>query len=153
MADITGIADLPEHDCWTLLRSAEVGRLAVCGAEGPDIYPINFVVDHGTIVFRTAEGSKLAATLSAPDVAFETDGFDPAANDAWSVVVKGRAEVVTRVHEQIETMELPLFPWHASPKPYFIRIVPGVVSGRRFQVVESNAWESPTSGVRPSATE
>ena len=46
--------------------SAQVGRLAVSIKEQPDIFPINFVVDHGTVVFRTAEGTKLAAAVLGP---------------------------------------------------------------------------------------
>ena len=40
---------IPESECWMLLRSLDVGRLAMstddCSVE---IFPINFVVDHGT---------------------------------------------------------------------------------------------------------
>ena len=153
MAENTGVASLPEHACWELLRSAEVGRLAVCSADGPDIFPINFVIDHGTVVFRTAEGSKLSTALATATVAFEVDGYDADAQDAWSVVIKGRAEHIKRLHESLQTLELPLFPWHASPKPHFVRIVPEVVSGRRFGVVAPEQWTTPTKGVRPTAPE
>ena len=44
---------LPEHTCWMLLRSVEVARLAVSVDDRPDIFPVNFVVDHGTVVIRT----------------------------------------------------------------------------------------------------
>lgn len=153
MAQTTGVRDLPEHNCWMLLRSAEVGRLALCTAEGPDVFPVNYVVDHGTIVFRTAEGSKLTTASTSDSVAFEVDGYDPQTNDAWSVVVKGRAEVVKRLHERIESLELPLFPWQASPKPFFVRIVPVGVTGRAFTVVERQVWVTPTGGARRSSPE
>jgi hypothetical protein len=39
MADDTGVLVLPEHGCWKLLRSTEVGRLAVSGGDRPDIFP------------------------------------------------------------------------------------------------------------------
>ena len=57
MAKDPSVAVLPEHTCWMHLRSVEVGRLAVSVDNNPDIFPINFLVDHGTVVFRTAEGS------------------------------------------------------------------------------------------------
>ena len=50
----TGTTILESNECWALLRAADVGRLAVSIAERPDIFPVNFAVDHGTIVFRTA---------------------------------------------------------------------------------------------------
>ena len=88
----TGMTIHEPDVCWNLLRSAEVGRLAVSIKDQPDIFPINFVVDHGTVVFRTAEGTKLAAAVLGRGVAFEADGFDAGAGEAWSVVIKGRAE-------------------------------------------------------------
>jgi nitroimidazol reductase NimA-like FMN-containing flavoprotein (pyridoxamine 5'-phosphate oxidase superfamily) len=141
----TGMTILDERRCWELLRSAEVGRLAVSIMDQPDIFPVNFVVDHGTVVFRTAEGTKLAAAVLGRAVAFEVDGFDATAGEAWSVVVKGAAEEVTRMLEVVDATELPLFPWLASPKPRFVRIVPQSISGRMFGVV--NASTSATTGV------
>ena len=71
-----GIAILDSDECWALLGSTEVGRLAVSIANHPDVFPINYVVDHKTIVFRTAEGTKLAAAVLGTAVAFEIDGYD-----------------------------------------------------------------------------
>ena len=52
--------------------------------------------------------------MSDPLVAFEADGYDAEAHDAWSVVISGRAEEIKQVHERIESMDLPLFPWQAA---------------------------------------
>ena len=147
-----GVTHLAVNVCWALLRSHEVGRLAVSIADRPEIFPINYVVDHGTVVFRTAEGTKLAGAVQR-DVAFEADGFEPDTGEAWSVVVKGRGEEVARVHELFDTVDLPLFPWHAAPKQRFVRIVPDEVSGRRFRVVDREAWRTPWTDVPRSATE
>ena len=81
---------LSTNQCWELLRESPVGRLAVVVDGSPDIFPVNPVVDHGTIVFRTTAGTKLAAAKGR-DVAFEVDGYDAGTAQAWSVVVKGRA--------------------------------------------------------------
>jgi len=132
----TGTMILEPNECWALLRSAEVGRLAVSIMDRPDIFPINFLVDHGTVVFRTAEGTKLAAAVLGQAVAFEVDGYDAAAGEAWSVVIKGSAIEMQRLFEVFEATELPLFPWLASPKPRFVRIEPESVTGRRFAVVD-----------------
>ncbi|HEY3485916.1 MAG TPA: pyridoxamine 5'-phosphate oxidase family protein [Ilumatobacteraceae bacterium] len=131
-----GMQVLGEAECWELLRGAEVGRVAVAIMNHPDIFPINYVVDHGTIVFRTNEGTKLAASVLGPAVAFEVDGYDPAAGEAWSVVVKGRAVEIAQMLERFAAADLPLFPWHAEPKYRFVRIEPDEVTGRRFVVVE-----------------
>jgi nitroimidazol reductase NimA-like FMN-containing flavoprotein (pyridoxamine 5'-phosphate oxidase superfamily) len=134
--DRFGIEILEASTCWELLRSTEVGRLAVSFGDQPDIFPVNFVVDHGTIVFRTAEGTKLAAAVLGRGVAFEVDGYDAEAGEAWSVVVKGHATEIERMQEVFDAVDLPLFPWHAAPKHRFVRIEPGDLTGRRFRVVD-----------------
>jgi nitroimidazol reductase NimA-like FMN-containing flavoprotein (pyridoxamine 5'-phosphate oxidase superfamily) len=130
----TGMTILEPDQCLALLRSTTVGRLAVAIDGAPDIFPINFIVDHGSVVFRTAEGTKLAAAVLGRAVAFEADGYDPLAGEAWSVVVKGRAVEIARLHEVLEATDLPLFPWSTWPKPRFVRIVPTTTTGRRFAV-------------------
>src|SRR5262245_51473178 len=134
--------------CWQLLREAEVGRLAVSITDHPDIFPINYVVDHGTVVFRTAEGTKLAAAVLGRAVAFEIDGYDPDAGDAWSVVIKGHAHEIERMQDVFDALDLPLFPWHATSKHRFVRIEPADVSGRRFHVTPRGANADVTAGAR-----
>ena len=70
------VEDLDHHTCWQLLRSVSVGRLAVLVDDHPDIFPINYKVDHGTLVFRTAEGTKLQAATGGTPVAMEADGIN-----------------------------------------------------------------------------
>jgi nitroimidazol reductase NimA-like FMN-containing flavoprotein (pyridoxamine 5'-phosphate oxidase superfamily) len=131
---------LDTRTCLSLLRTGEVGRLAVAIKNHPDIFPINYVVDRGTVVFRTAEGTKLAAALLGQGVAFEVDGYDPEAGDAWSVVIKGYAVEIENMYEMFDALDLPLFPWHAGPKHRFVRIEPQEITGRRFHVVDHAAW-------------
>lgn len=130
-----GMEVLEPHECWALVRGADVGRLAISIANHPDIFPINFVVDHGTVVFRTAEGTKLAGAVLGTAVAFEVDGYDEGNGEAWSVVIKGRAMEIQKLHDLFEAADLPLFPWHAAPKHRFVRITPDETTGRRFVVV------------------
>jgi uncharacterized protein len=124
---------LPVSASWAHLRGAAVGRLAVVVDGRPDIFPVNFLVDHGSVVFRTAAGTKLDAAVGQA-VAFEADGYETDAGEAWSVVVKGTAREVEEIDEVIAALELPLSPWHSSRKPRIIRIVPEDISGRRFKV-------------------
>ena len=68
-------------------------------------------------------------------VAFEIDGYDADAGEAWSVVPKGHAAEIERMQDVFEALDLPLFPWHVAPKHRFVRIEPEDVTGRRFHVV------------------
>lgn len=138
--DHLGSTVLGTSECLELLRGEPVGRLAVAIRDQPDIFPINHVVDHGTVVFRTAEGTKLAAAVLGRAVAFEVDGYDPEAGEAWSVVIHGRAVEIERLEEIVEALDLPLFPWQAAPKHRFVRIEPFEITGRRFHVVEPSHW-------------
>lgn len=148
-----GTATLDTSTCLDLLRSSEVGRLAISITDHPDIFPINYVVDHGTIVFRTAEGTKLAAALLGRGVAFEVDGYNPDAGEAWSVVIKGYATEIERMHEYFDALDLPLFPWHAGSKHRFVRIEPVEITGRRFHILGHDAWGGDRPEVRRAAPE
>ena len=141
-----GVEILPPEECWALLRSAQVGRLAVSIMNRPDIFPVNHIVDHGSLVFRTAEGTKLAAAVLGTAVAYEADGYDAARGEAWSVVVRGQAVDIERIHELLAATDLPLFPWLASPKGRFVRIEPETITGRRFHVIERVEVEHGTTG-------
>ncbi|AMB40420.1 pyridoxamine 5'-phosphate oxidase family protein [Arthrobacter sp. TES] len=137
------IENLDVKQCWELLRSVSVGRLAVWAGDHPDIFPINYKVDHGTLVFRTGEGTKLHTVLGATPVAVEADGVDTASGVAWSVVLKGKAESIKLTQDVLDTVGLLLFPWQAGRKDHFIRVVPTSMTGRRFKITEPLTWWSP----------
>lgn len=140
----SSVVELSTSQSLALLREAVVGRLAVLVDGEPDIFPINYLVDHGSIVFRTADGTKLLASVDRK-VAFEVDSHDPETGQAWSVVIKGMAREITRLHEVLDALDLPLFAWHASAKPRIVRIEPEQIAGRRFQALD----EDPRGNTRP----
>ncbi|MDQ1593565.1 MAG: uncharacterized protein QOH40_121 [Arthrobacter pascens] len=144
---------LESHECWSLLRQVSVARLAVWLEDGPDIFPVNYTTDHGTVVFRTGTGTKLKAALGDFPVAMEADGVNPETGVAWSVVIRGKAELLTRTEDVVNTFSLPLFPWEAGKKDHFVRVVPGSISGRRFTVAPPNMWWTPPEGGKRSALE
>lgn len=148
-----GATILSTSECLELVRSTDVGRLAMSADPYPEVFPVNFVVDHGSVIFRTAEGSKLAHTADGCDVAFEADGYDEATGDAWSVIIIGRAAEVTGLQERFDALDLPLFPWHTSPKHHFVRIEPVGMSGRRFHADRIRAGEHHRPPTARSASE
>ena len=154
MVESTGHPDdnsvLSVRECWELLRDEEYGRLALSAADGPDIYPINAFIDHATLVFRTAEGTKLDTIRADHRVAFEVDGYDKSRRIAWSVVIRGIAEEVSGRHDAVEAVELGVTPWQHGPKPAFVRITPVSVAGRRFERVDRAEWRVQGVQHRPS---
>jgi nitroimidazol reductase NimA-like FMN-containing flavoprotein (pyridoxamine 5'-phosphate oxidase superfamily) len=126
---------LTDTECWDLLARHVVARLAVDVGGRPDIFPINYVVDDGSIVFKSGAGTKLAGAVLGRHVAVEIDGLD-IDGSVWSVVVKGTAREVEDMFERFEIEDLPLYPWVASFKPNYVRIEPDLTTGRRFHVVK-----------------
>jgi nitroimidazol reductase NimA-like FMN-containing flavoprotein (pyridoxamine 5'-phosphate oxidase superfamily) len=126
---------LGESECWALLREVSVGRIAFpTPSGGVDIFPVNHFVDGGSIVFRTAAGAKLTGATLANEVVFEADGSDEENILAWSVILKGHAEMISTATDLFKSFELNVRPWHASSKPYFVRVVPTSTTGRRFKI-------------------
>ena len=146
------VEELSESECWALLRTTSVGRLAVWVEDHPDIFPLNYAVDHGTVVFRSSAGTKVSAALSDSPVALEADGYDTETAEAWSVVIRGNAEEI-RGQDLIGTIDLPLFPWQAGDKGRFIRIIPTTTSGRRFPIADPSVWNTPLSGLKRASME
>lgn len=134
---------LDSQQCWDLLREVSLGRLAVWAEDHPDIFPLNYTVDHGTLVFRSGEGTKLDLALGEAPVALEADGVNADTGVAWSVVVKGHAATIKDTEDVLDTAGLLLFPWQAGRKDHFVRIVPTSITGRRFTATPPATWWDP----------
>jgi len=123
------LEEISEKECLELLAAEQVGRLAVSGSP-PLIFPVNFVLDGRRIVMRTAVGTKLDAVRADAEVAFEVDRVDGGSQTGWSVVVTGH--VSEEVHLHGETRPTPE-PWSAGVRPYWLRLEPTAITGRRIR--------------------
>ena len=131
LADHAGLETLPLEVCLRLLESVPVGRVSFCTDGEVVTLPVNHVVDGQDVVFRTDRGSKLSAAERQDHVAFEADDYDLRTRTGWSVLVKGRAEVVHEDSEIQRLSRLGLYPWvTAVDRPFWIRIRPTSVTGR-----------------------
>ncbi len=124
------VSILSASECWDLLKSASLGRLVTSVDGQPEIFPINFVVQNHTVLFRTAEGTKLVSAAINNNVLFEAD--DHNAVEGWSVIVRGMARTMRTGAEIAEAERAQLLPWVATVKQHFVRIRPLGISGRRF---------------------
>jgi nitroimidazol reductase NimA-like FMN-containing flavoprotein (pyridoxamine 5'-phosphate oxidase superfamily) len=133
--------EMTSDECWDFLRGREFGRLAFRLADEVHITPVNYAVDHDpatgrrTLLFRTAEGSKLLGVMMHGEVAFEVDEFDD--ERAASVILRGPARRLEE-DEAHRAEHVPLRPWVATPKYNVVEIEPGELSGRRFEL--SRPW-------------
>jgi uncharacterized protein len=129
------VTELTLEECWQMLRDEEFGRLAYRLVDEVHITPINYAVDGGTLLFRTAEGNKLLAVAMGSEVAFEIDRYGE--ESARSVVVRGSARLLPE-DEAHRADNLPLRPWVPTLKYNVVEIQPIVVSGRAFEL--SRPW-------------
>jgi uncharacterized protein len=129
--DRHGLEVIGLDECLTLLASKPYGRLAYLDAGAPAIVPVNHLVDGSSVVLRSLDGGKLGAAVFERPVAFELDDLDFVTRSGWSVVVRGRAEVI----DDADTgpFEKWLDSWAVRPgaRTTWIRVVADEVSGRR----------------------
>lgn len=128
------LIDIPIDECLALLHNEVVGRVAIAAPTGVGIVPVNYAMYEGDIVFRTAPYSQLGTYGWHCQLAFEIDGADVATHQGWSVVVKGRAELVDdpswvqAIREENDPQ-----PWADGQRWLYIRLRPEEVTGRRIR--------------------
>ena len=125
------LQELTRAECFELLANEHLGRLAVVDDRGPVVFPVNYVLDRHTLVFRTEEGTKLDAASRGSRACFEVDRTDATTRASWSVIVRGEVTEVTDRAELARLHELPLQAWAPGPRNRYVRILPAVLTGRR----------------------
>lgn len=135
--DRNGLEILDEAECWRLLSASTIGRIGITSGALPLILPVNFVVVDGAILILTGEGSKLAAATRNAVVAFEVDDFDPLYHSGWSVALTGVARQLVDDDAIARARTTRLAHWVPDTADHFIRIEPGVLSGRRIVRIAS----------------
>lgn len=129
--DRNGLEILDEAECLRLLGTAAVGRVAVTVGALPSVFPVNFCLMRGAVVFRTGRGTKLDAATANSVVAFEVDDFDRVEHTGWSVMAVGVARDITDERDTA-TMDESFIPkWSSGPDGRVVAIVPQMMSGRR----------------------
>jgi uncharacterized protein len=126
----TPLKHLSRDECMRLMASVPVGRIAYTRQALPAMEVVNFILDHGDIVFRTDAGGKLTAAINNAVVAFETDSLDLAGHRGWSVTVVGESRAVTEREEILRLEQTGLSAWAPGARDRFIRITPAIVNGR-----------------------
>lgn len=125
------VVNLTDEQCWERLRTQELGRLVTRVRDVLDIFPVNYVVDGESVLFRTAQGSKLFELTINDEVLFEVD--DHTETDAWSVIVRGRAHPLDTSAEVERADGLGLKPWIPTLKYTYVRVEAASVTGRAFE--------------------
>ena len=125
------ISVLDDKEAWNRLSSVALGRLVTSFGGQLEIFPVNFVTQNGTVLFRTAEGTKLFTTVMNEKVLFEAD--DHTADEGWSVILRGTARMLTSAEEIHDAEGAGLMPWVPTEKLRFVRVTPTEISARHFR--------------------
>jgi uncharacterized protein len=128
-ADPDLVDALTEAECRHLLRSRTFGRVGVTSGGLPVILPVRYVYESDGITFRTGHGTKLRAAQNGDVLAFQVDAYDPETCEGWSVLVLGRASVLTTEHQHdgLPTLD-PAPDQHALN--HYVRLGCELVTGR-----------------------
>jgi uncharacterized protein len=124
--------DIPPDECRELLGAGLVARVALCTPLGPHIVPVNYSVVDDAVVLRTAPYSVLGSHARGAILAIEIDEFDYERQRGWSVVARGRADVVTSAGElsHIKSVWEPNA-WASGQRNLYLRVQEAELTGRR----------------------
>lgn len=119
---------LSSGECYELLASRSVGRVAFVVDGAPSVAPVNHRVDGDDIVFRTSPHSELGRSMAHGPVAFQVDEFDDFSQSGWSVLMQGYA-----AYDDADSVppDARPRPWAEGVRGLTVRIRPLQVTGRR----------------------
>lgn len=122
---------MDRQECLRLMAEVPVGRVVYTRQALPAVLPVNFALAaDASVLLRTSAGSDLVRAVDGVVVAFEADAFDAESRSGWSVVVTGRATVVTDPVEHERLMQTGPRSWMPIEEDVFIRIEATMVTGR-----------------------
>nr|WSY50420.1 pyridoxamine 5'-phosphate oxidase family protein [Streptomyces sp. NBC_00886] len=122
---------LERQESLRLLAKVPVGRVVYTRQALPAVLPVNFSLDEdASVLLYTSAGSDLVRAIDGVVVAFEADEFTGATQSGWSVVVTGRATVVTDPAEHQRLSQSGPRSWMPVRDGVFVRIESELVTGR-----------------------
>lgn len=126
-------AELDAAQCREYLAAGGIGRFVYLSDRGPAAVPVNFRMLGDDVVFRTGSGADLLAGTRQPRVSFEVDHIDDALSEGWSVLVTGKASLMTAPTELEDVAPLGVAPWAGGDRSVVVRISPYQVTGRQLR--------------------
>lgn len=112
-----------EEECWKLLATASVGRVALSVKALPAILPVQYYLDGRTLAACLGHHQISERSLHDAIVAFAADAIDPATRAGWSVQIQGRATIPRQVRIDLDC-------GHPAAAQ-IVRIEPARITGHR----------------------
>ena len=97
------------------------------------MFPVNCILDGTAPVFRTDPGTKFSHGPGTSRCASRSTGSTGRGDPGWSVVVTGVLETIDETDGRpwSHVRSLPVHPWGGGEKAHWLRVVPGLITGRR----------------------
>lgn len=124
------VEEMSREQCVALLERGVVGRVVFTVGALPAVLPVTYAVVDDAVVFRTAEGSRLARAGSGGVLAMQVDEIDAARRSGCSVVATGVAQRIED-QEEFQAVARLVQPWVPGPADAAIRLPLTVLTGRR----------------------
>ena len=84
---------LSERECWDLLATASVGRLALSVRALPVILPVQYCLDGRRLAVCLGHHALPERALNGTILAFAADSIDPVTRSGWLVLVQGKSVI------------------------------------------------------------
>ena len=117
---------IPAEECWRLLGTAQVGRLALSVDALPAVFPVRYAVDGREVTMCLGELQVPERSAHEAVVALEVDDFGAADHAGWFVHAVGRALLAPRSRRADGG--------NGGPAWLVVRLLPTVVRGRRVRL-------------------
>jgi len=117
---------LSERECWELLATASVGRLALSVRALPVILPVQYYLDRRRLAVCLGHHAPPERALAETIIAFAADAIDPVTRAGWSVQVQGRSVIPRGLRIDTDCG------WPAAAQ--VVEIEPGMISGHRMHL-------------------
>jgi hypothetical protein len=117
---------LSERECWELLATASVGRLALSVRALPVIVPVQYYLAGRRLAVCLGHRELPGRALDETIIAFAADSIDPVTRSGWSVQVQGRSVIPHGLRIDADCG------WPAVAQ--VVQIEPGRISGQRMHL-------------------
>lgn len=121
------LAELSPAECWDLVSTTTVGRLAWQGVHSPTVIPVNFAADGRSIRIRTTAYSEAGQQCDDSAVSFQVDAVDAEGRTGWSVLMRGQAHAEYGPQHESPPPDT----WLSGPRTLTLRVDVEEISGRR----------------------
>ena len=117
---------LSERECWELLATASVSRLALSVRALPVIVPVQYYLAGRRLAVCLGHRELPGRALDETIIAFAADSIDPVTRSGWSVQVQGRSVIPHGLRIDADCG------WPAVAQ--VVQIEPGRISGQRMHL-------------------